>query len=86
MHSTTRRESVDDERAESVADVIADDQISQIIEFGWLAIDNDESRTVPFGHQGESRRRPNDERRPYREKQIAILAQLLGSFHCFRRH
>ena len=46
-----RGKSVGDERSECIADVVADDQIGKIIEFRGLAIDDDESRAVAFGHK-----------------------------------
>jgi hypothetical protein len=45
-----RTESVGDERAERIADVVPYDQIGEIIELGRFAIDDHESRAVPFGH------------------------------------
>ena len=55
---------------ERVADVIAHDQIGNIVEFRRLAIDDDERCAVSLGHQRETRRRPHHQRRADGEKQI----------------
>ena len=47
-------------------------QIRDFVEFGRLAIDDDESRAIALGHQRKSRRRPYHQRRADDEKQVAL--------------
>jgi hypothetical protein len=42
--------SVRDERFEHRADVLANNKIGKLVEFGRLAIDDDEARAVPLCH------------------------------------
>src|SRR6476646_7520538 len=71
---------------ERFADVVPYDQIGEIIELGRFAIDDHESRAVPFGHQRKTGRRPHDQRRTNCQKKVAAPGQFLGSLHRVRWH
>ena len=64
----------------------AHDQIGEVIELGRFAIDDHESRAVPFSHQRETRRRPHDQRGTNCQKKVAASGQFLGSLHRVRWH
>src|ERR1700677_2774042 len=80
------RASVAYERPERLADVVADDQIGNIILFGGLVVDDDQSRAAVLGHQRKSRRGPDHQRRADRKEQIAMPGKLGGAAHGIFRH
>ena len=51
--------SVSDEGTERFPDVVPDHEIGDVVLFGRLVVDNDQTRTRVFRHQGESGRRPH---------------------------
>ena len=64
----------------------ANDEIGEIVEFGRLAIDDDELRAVALRHQRKSRRRPHHQRRADREIEIGRHRQRFGVTHRRFRH
>ena len=73
IHSAAGGESADNEGVEGVADVVANDQIGEIIKLGGLTIDDDKRRAIALGHKRKTCGRPHHQRRADREKQVATL-------------
>src|SRR5215469_15082162 len=78
LHLSMVCESVFNKWGERVTDVVADDEVGDVVELGRFAIENDQSCAIALGHQGESRRRPYHQRGTDREKQIALQRKFLS--------
>src|SRR6202166_2908910 len=74
--------SMHDEGLEHRADVLTHHKVGNIVELGRLAIDDRKLRAVALRHQGKAGRRPDQERRADRQKQIAMKRKVLGALHC----
>src|SRR5580704_18073401 len=74
--------SMHDEGLQHRADVLAHDKVGNIVELGRLAIDDRKLRAVALRHQRKAGRRPDQERRTDRQKQIAMKRKVLGALHC----
>ena len=68
--------SMRDEGLEHRADVLTHDKVGNIVELGRLAIDDRKLRAVALGQQRKAGRRPNQERRTDRQKQIAMKRKI----------
>ena len=80
------RNQCDDEWRQDRSDVLAHHEVGHIVELRRLAIDDHEPRAVPFGDQWKSGGRPDDQRRPDRQEQIAVERELLGTAHLALGH
>ncbi len=74
-------ESMRDKWRKHFADVVANNEISDRVAIGFIAIDDGESRAVSFGDQRKAGRRPNHQRRADREKKIAGLRKFMSFPH-----
>src|SRR5580692_6067979 len=74
--------SVRDEGFEHRSDVLTHDKVGNVVELGRLAIDDDKLGAVALRHQRKAGRRPDQERRADRQKQIAMKRKVLGALHC----
>src|ERR1700679_1520519 len=69
-----------------VAEVMADYKHGYFVLFGRLVVDDDKARTSVLGHQGETGRGPDHQRRTDREEQIALPGKFRCPLHGFFRH
>src|SRR6202023_3364626 len=74
--------SMHDEGLQHRADVLTHHEVGNFVELGRLTIDDRELGAVALRHQREYGRRPDQERRPDRQKQIAMKRKVLGALHC----
>src|SRR5580692_6859217 len=73
--------SMHDEGLQHRADVLTHHEVGNIVELGRFAIDDCELRAVALRHQWKAGRRPDQERRADRQKQIAMKRKVLGTLH-----
>src|SRR6202040_2067480 len=73
--------SMHDERLQHRADVLTHHKVGNVVELGRLAVDDHKLGAVALRHQRESGRRPDQERRTDRQKQIAMKRKVLGALH-----
>src|ERR1700681_222993 len=74
--------SMRDEGLQHRADVLTHHKVGNVVELGRLAIDDRKFCAVAFRHQRQAGRRPDQERRTDRQKQIAMKRKVLGALHC----
>src|ERR1700719_2611486 len=74
--------SMHDEGLQHRADVLTHHEVGNFVELGRLTIDDRKLGAVALRHQREYGRRPDQERRPDRQKQIAMKRKVLGALHC----
>src|ERR1700691_1262745 len=74
------------ERPERLSDVVADDQIGNLILFGRLVVDTHPPRAPVFPHHRNPCRRPDHQRRADRKEQVANLGKFGGATHGVLRH
>src|SRR5882672_5923511 len=67
-------------------DIVPDHQISDFILFGGFVVDDHQSGAAIFGQHWKSGGRPDHQRRPDRNKQVAMLGKLGGAAHRVFRH
>src|SRR5580692_18303 len=74
--------SMHDEGLQQRADVLTHHKIGNFVELGRLTIDDCKLCAVALRHQRKAGRRPDQERRSDRQKQIAMKRKVLGALHC----
>src|SRR6202035_2159202 len=74
--------SMHDEGLQHRADVLTHHKVGNFVELGRLTIDDRKLCAVALRNQRESGRRPDQERRADRQKQIAMKRKVLGALHC----
>src|SRR5690349_14417555 len=62
------------------------DKISSIVLVRWVAVDDRQLRTLPFGDLRKARRRIDDERTPEDNEKVARGRLMLGPCHGDPRH
>src|ERR1700724_3273507 len=77
---------VTDERPKRLADIVPDDQIGNVILFGGLIVDDHQSGAAVLGQHWKAGGPPDHQRRPDRNKQVAVLCELGGATHRVFRH
>src|ERR1700722_14515625 len=74
------------ERPERFSDVVADDQIGNVILFGRLIVDDHQSCAAVLRHQRKPCRGQGTQRRADRKEQVAMPGKLGGATHGILRH
>src|SRR5215467_10561595 len=75
-----------DKWRQNLTNIVANDEISDLVELGGLAIENDQTRPIAFGHQWEPGGWPHHQRRADGEKEITRHGHFFGTPHRRLRH